>query len=95
MKTTSRTELREPISLLLQLAGGSDGVTRDVSASGVYFETSSEQQVGDLIAFEIELDTSIGPMKFIAQAQIVRIEPQGKRTGIGVRLLASRLLVVE
>ena len=95
MKGTYRIEPREQITLPLQLIGGGNGVTRDISACGLYFETDSEQQVGSLIEFEIELDTPGGPMKFKAQGQIVRIEPLGGRTGAGVKLLASRLVPVE
>lgn len=95
MKGTYRIEPREQVTLPLQLIGGGNGVTRDISASGLYFETDSELQVGRLIDFEIELDTPGGPMKFKAQGQIVRIEPQGGRTGAGVKLLASRLVPVE
>jgi len=95
MKGTYRIEPREQITLPLQLIGGGNGVTRDISACGLYFETDSELQVGSLIDFEIELDTPGGPMKFKAQGQIVRIEPQGGRTGAGVKLLASRLVPVE
>lgn len=95
MKGTYRVEPREQVTLSLQLTGGSNGVTRDISASGLYFETDSEQQVGSLIEFEIELDTPGGPMKFKAQGQIVRIEQLGGRTGAGVKLLSSRLVPVE
>jgi hypothetical protein len=95
MKGTYRIEPREQVTLALQLIGGGNGVTRDISASGLYFETDSELQVGSLIDLEIELDTPGGPMKFKAQGQIVRIEPQGGRTGAGVKLLASRLVPVE
>ena len=95
MKGTYRIEPREQVTLSLQLIGGGNGVTRDISASGLYFETDSKQQVGSLIDVEIELDTPGGPMKFKAQGQIVRIEPLGGRTGAGVKLLASRLVPVE
>ncbi|PNB70545.1 PilZ domain-containing protein [Pseudomonas sp. GW456-E7] len=95
MKDTHRIEPREQVTLSLQLIGGGNGVTRDISASGLYFETDSEQQVGSLIDFEIELDAPGGPMKFRAQGQIVRIESLGDRAGVGVKLLASRLVPVE
>lgn len=95
MKDTLRIEPREHVTLSLQLIGGGNGVTRDISASGLYFETDSEQQVGSLIDFEIELDTPGGPMKFRARGQIVRIESLGDRAGVGVKLLASRLVPVE
>ena len=95
MKDAPRIEPREQVTLSLQLIGGGNGVTRDISASGLYFETDSEQQVGNLIDFEIELDTPGGPMKFKAQGQIVRVEQQDGRAGLGVKLLASRLVPVE
>ncbi|CAI8760632.1 MULTISPECIES: PilZ domain-containing protein [Pseudomonas] len=95
MKDAHRIEPREQVTLSLQLIGGGNGVTRDISASGLYFETDSEQQVGNLIDFEIELDTPGGPMKFKAQGQIVRVEQQDGRAGVGVKLLASRLVPVE
>lgn len=94
MKNEHRTEPREPIELPLQMDDGASAVTRDISATGLFFETDSEQRVGNLINFEINLDTPDGPMKLKAQGQIVRIESQGGRTGVGVKLLESRLEAV-
>ena len=59
--------------------------------SGLYIQTDAEQRVGNLIEVEIDLDTPSGPIKFKAQGKIVRIEPQGKRIGLGIELLSSRL----
>lgn len=95
MENEHRIEPREQLGLPLQLGGGGKGLTRDISASGLFFETDSEQRVGGLIDFEIELDTPGGPMKLKAQGQIVRIELQAGKTGVGVKLLASRLEPVE
>ena len=95
MKSEHRTEPREPVNLPLQLGSGVSAVTRDISASGLFFETDSEQRVGNLINFEINLDTPGGPLKLKALGQIVRIESQGSRTGVGVKLLESRLEAVE
>lgn len=95
MKNSRRSESREQVSLTLQLRGGEKGLISDVSASGLYFEIDTAQQVGSLIDFEIELDTPGGPMKLKAQGQIVRTESQGSRSGFGVKLLCSRLEAVE
>lgn len=95
MKNEHRTEPREPIKLPLQLDDGVSAMTRDISATGLSFETDSEQRVGNLINVEINLDTPGGPMKLKALGQIVRIESHGSRTGVGVRLLSSRLEAVE
>jgi hypothetical protein len=95
MKNSRRSESREQVSLTLQLHGGERGLISDVSASGLYFEIDSAQQVGSLIDFEIELDTPGGPMKLKAQGTVVRIESNGGRIGVGVKLLSSRLEAVE
>lgn len=95
MEREHRLEPREQVSLPLQLGGGLTGVTRDISATGLFIQTDSEQRVGGLIDVEIDLDTPGGPMKLRAQGQIVRIESHGGRTGVGVKLLNSRLEPVE
>ena len=95
MQNEHRTEPREQIQLPVGLAGGQQAVTRDISASGLFFEMDSVQQVGGLIDLEIELDTPGGPMKLKAQGQIMRIAQQGGKTGVGVKLLSSRLEPVE
>lgn len=91
MKNEHRSEPREQIQLPVGLAGGKQAVTRDISASGLFFEMDSAQQVGGLVDLEIELDTPSGPMKLKAQGQIMRIEQQAGKTGVGVKLLNSRL----
>ena len=95
MKNEHRTESRERLSLPVQLGGGRKGVTQDISATGLFFETDSEQTVGGLVEVEIELDTPGGPMKLKAQGQIVRIQTLGGKTGVAVKLLDSRLEPVE
>jgi len=95
MKNEHRTEAREPLRLSLQLDDGVSAVTRDISASGLFFETDSQQRVGGLIDFEIDLVSPAGPIKFKAQGQIVRIESKAGKTGVGVKLLTSRLEVME
>lgn len=91
MTNEHRTEPREQIRLPVGLVGGQQTVTRDISATGLFFEMDSVQQVGSLIDLEIELDTPGGPMKLKAQGQIMRIEQQAGKTGVGVKLLNSRL----
>ena len=91
MENEHRTETREQISLPLKLDSGLNAVTLDISASGLYIQTDAEQRVGNLIEVEIDLDTLSGPIKFKAQGKIVRIEPHGKRIGLGIELLSSRL----
>lgn len=90
-----RIEPRECIALPLKLGNGGQGITRDISASGLFFETDRAQRLGSLIDFEIEFDRLGGLMKFKAQGQIVRIEPMAEKTGAALRFLVSRLETVE
>lgn len=95
MKNEHRTAPREQVDLPLRLGSGLNAVARDISASGLFFETDSQQRLGGLIDLEIEFDSPGGPMKLKAQGKIVRLEAQGGRTGVGVKLLTSRLVAVE
>jgi len=95
MKDEHRSEPRELVKLPVGLAGGKQTVTRDISATGLFFEMDSEQQVGGLIDLEIELDTPSGPVKLVAQGQIMRIVQQAGKTGVGIKLLTSRLEPVK
>lgn len=90
-----RVEPRERIALPLKFGRGGHGITRDISASGLFFETDRAQQVGSVIDFEIEFDRIGGLMKFKAQGRVVRIETRGDKTGAALKFLVSRLETVE
>ncbi len=74
----------------LLLGDGGSGVTRDVSASGVFFETETEQVAGSLVDFTIEFETPSGEMRLKCHGQVVRIERHGKRQGAAVKILESK-----
>jgi hypothetical protein len=69
------------------------GVTRDLGASGVYFEINSYYQVGSSIRITIEFDSPQG-MQLECEGTIVRVEDHGSdKMGVAVRMnpLRSRL----
>jgi hypothetical protein len=89
-----RTEPRERLALPLRLRDGSHAVTRDISASGLYFEMEGDHQdVGGLVDFEMELPDL--HMKFTAVGRIVRVEHRPGTTGVAVKLLSPRLEPME
>jgi hypothetical protein len=88
-----RLEPRERLALPLQLRDGSQAVTRDISASGLYFEMDGEYQVDGLVDFKMELPDL--HMKFTAVGQIVRVEHRFGVTGVAVKLLSPRLEPLE
>lgn len=85
-----RKDERIPTALPVKL-GDATGVTRDVSASGVFFEIEANYRLGTEIAFSVELDTPGGKMVLKCEGEIVRIEPRGQRVGVAVRIVESTL----
>ena len=70
------------------------GVTRDVSASGVYFWTSESICVpGDLIDFSVELKRPAGTMMLRCQGDVVRTESRATDMGVAVRIVDSAMTV--
>ncbi len=62
-------------------------MTRNVSASGVYFETDLLFTAGSPIRFELKFDDAPGgPLVLKCEAQIVRVDRKGGRTGVGAAI---------
>ena len=69
------------------------GVTRDMSASGVYFWISGTYALGQSISFSIELKRARGNMMRKCKGRILRIERQdSKRVGLAVRITESEIV---
>jgi len=74
--------------------GTATGITRDVSASGIFFEIDTTDAVGDQISLTVELDTPRGKRKLSCQGDVVRIEPHESRVGVAVRIIESTMVLV-
>ena len=71
------------------------GVTRDVSASGVFFWTSdSTCALGDLISFSVELKRPEGRMVLKCQGDVVRTESRATEIGVAVKIVESAMELV-
>jgi len=83
-----RKEERTVIELPLAFEEGK-GVTRNLSASGMFFWTDSSPAfaVGDRVSITLEVIRSGRKIKPRCQAEIVRVEPRGKHTGVGLRIV--------
>jgi len=86
-----RKEERVRAALRVQLADDAVGVTRDVSASGLFLETSAPYAARSPICFTIEIPGPTGKMLLSCRADILRIERQESRLGIAVKFLDTRL----
>ena len=88
-----RTDPRERIELPLRLADDTQAITRDISATGFFFEMEGNPRLDGPIDFELEFPQM--KMRLTSSAQIVRIERDAGRTGVAVRLVEPRLEALE
>ena len=68
-----------------------EGVTTNISTTGVYFEVDLNQDAGSQIEFVIDLDTPGGPMHLHCIGEIVRIDDKGGKKGIATRIIKSEI----
>jgi hypothetical protein len=87
----NRREERVRAALRVDLGNNTSGVTRDVSASGIFFETDARFAAGRSIAFAIDIDAPGGKMTLSCQGEIVRVEQRDRRVGVAVRIVESML----
>ena len=69
----------------------SSATTRDVSASGIFFETDAALSIGSTIQFSVELDMPGGKSLLKCTGSVVRTESIGSRLGFAVKITDSRL----
>lgn len=67
------------------------GVTRDISASGMFIETDAIHPIEHLLTFSVELDTPQGKMPLKCRGEVVRVEPRGPKVGVAVKITESTI----
>lgn len=82
---------RISVPLLVELEDGS-GITRDVNAFGLFFETDHSFAPGAPISFSLLLEHGAldGPLRLHCQGQVVRVERRPAKTGVAVAITAVR-----
>jgi len=85
-RISTRTNIALPVYL-----ENATGVTRDVSASGVFFRKKGVFAYGESIRFSIERQTDTGRMIQRCKGIVVRTEPLGDEIGVGVRITESTM----
>ena len=82
----------ERVSAVLPVSlGNAEGSTCDVSASGMFFETSATFEMGCEIDFSVEFDAPEGKRILRCRGSIVRTVVRGDRLGVGVKILESTM----
>ena len=67
---------------------GIPGFTRDVSETGIYFETDALQEIGPVVSFVMRYREGGRLREVQCDARVVRVEARGERIGIAARLMA-------
>lgn len=83
-----RKEKRIEAALPVDL-GGEWGLTRDLSGSGMFFETDASYSVGSTVDLALNLDTPWGRVMFRCQGKIVRLESHDSKVGVAVQFTES------
>ncbi|SNT39372.1 PilZ domain-containing protein [Noviherbaspirillum humi] len=87
-RSEQRFNLQFPVSL-----GFAEGVTRDISASGCYIETSKIESIeSEIIDFTFFMPGPHGGIERKCIGKVVRIEQNKETTGLGVQIIGSQLL---
>jgi len=79
-----RYSLKLPVDL-----NGTAATTRDVSRSGIFFETNATYRFSRTIDIGVELETPRGALLFLCRGNVVRIEPHDYKVGVAAHILKS------
>ena len=93
-----RRDTRLPIAIPVELAGGT-GITRDVSLSGVFFETDRYLVLGEQIRLTLLLGrlSPDYPVRLQCDGRVVRVERREMqvRLGVAVAIESYRFMTRE
>lgn len=65
------------------------GLTRNISATGVYFETESGQMPGSHVHFTVEVNVQGEKLKLVCEGEVVRVDRKDGTLGIAAKLVSS------
>lgn len=86
MVVEQRAAQRYGLALRLTVEGG-EGVTHDLSATGLYFESDRGYEVGNRIALVLEFPGAKRVYPLTCKAKVVRVKAAGEGFNVAVRLL--------
>lgn len=88
--TEKRTEERVPAGLRVRL-GNNDGITRDVSASGIRLEIGGTFLHGQPVTFGVEVETAAGKIALWCSGEVLRIDHHGPQQHVAVKIHRATL----
>ncbi len=88
----------ERFRLVLPVQIGEErGQTRDISVSGIYFETDDTFAPGSEVDFSVDLEhvRPIRPVRLVCKGRIVRVERKDGKVGVAVAVDSHRFETVS
>jgi hypothetical protein len=85
-----RRQSRVTAQLPIHVDGGT-GVTRDISASGMFILQATQQKMGSPIDFRVDLNTPGGKLQLCCAGKVVRVEALDGQVGVGVKILKQTI----
>ena len=67
------------------------GLTKDISATGIFFELDEVHELGTSINFWVELDTPGGKLKLVCDAEVARVEHEDGKVRIAARIINQEI----
>ena len=87
MKPERRAD-RFDIELPVEM-GGMQGLTRNICATGIYFESDVVQAPGSHVRFTVEVTIRGVKSKMVCEGEVVRVENRDGVVGVAVELSSS------
>ena len=75
------------------LPDGGHGTTRDLSTSGVFFETDWDQEPGSVLDLEFTLASKGRCFRFVARGSVMRTEQLADKRGVAMKFDSTRMEV--
>ena len=87
VKAERRRSTRYPANLVVEMEEDRKGVTRNVSASGVFIEMRERPAVGEPVRFTLVLEHSTPqPIRLACVGDVLRVEPYGDGFGVALAI---------
>lgn len=92
MSRSEREFERVAATIPVQLEGGGEGETRNLSPNGIFFVTDRDLAVGSSLRFTVEFESTPAVTFYLdCIAEVVRLERADGKVGVGARIVESRL----
>ena len=91
MRGSAREFDRVNATIPVQLEGGVEGETRNLSPSGLFFVVDTVMETGSSLHFTLEFDSAGGKLFMDCVGEIVRVERSEGKVGVAAKIVESRL----